>query len=76
MAVGDLSSEVLSSQFYRCSSGIPEFADIKNLFYAVVGEITSTPPSTGEFGSIAITRITDAFRRLRYTISEGFLVMY
>ena len=28
-----------------------------------------------EFGSIAITRITDAFRRLRYTISEGFLVM-
>ena len=41
------------------------FADIENLFYAVVGEITSTPPSTGEFGSIAITRITDAFRRLR-----------
>ena len=51
------------------------FVDIKNLFYAVVGEITSTSPSTGEFGSIAITRITDAFRRLRYTISEGFLVM-
>ena len=23
------------------------FADIENLFYAVVGEITSTPPSTG-----------------------------
>ena len=38
---------MLSSQFYRCSSGIPEFADIENLFYAVVGEITSTPPSTG-----------------------------
>ena len=51
------------------------FADIENLFYAVVGEITSTSPSTGEFGSIAITRITDVFRRLRYTISEGFLVM-
>ena len=51
------------------------FADIENLFYAVVGEITSTSPNTGEFGSIAITRITDAFRRLRYTISEGFLVM-
>ena len=50
-------------------------ADIKNLFYAVVGEITSMPPSTGEFGSIAIARITDAFQRLRYTISEGFLVM-
>ena len=42
------------------------FADIENLFYAVVGEITSTPPSTGrEFRSISITRITDAFRRLR-----------
>ena len=57
---------------------VPEylsFADIENLFYAVVGEITSTSPSTGEFGSIAIARITDAFRRLRYTISEGFLVM-
>ena len=40
---------MLSSQFYRCSSGIPEFsfADIENLFYAVVGEITSTSPSTG-----------------------------
>ena len=37
---------MLSSQFYRCSSGIPEFADI-DLLYAVVGEITSTPPSTG-----------------------------
>ena len=51
------------------------FADIENLFYAVVGEITSMPPSTGEFGSIAISRITDAFWRLRYTISESFLVM-
>ena len=40
---------MLSSQFYRCSSGIPaiSFTDIENLFYAVVGEITSTPPSTG-----------------------------
>ena len=38
---------MLSSQFYRCSSGIPEFADIENLFYAVFGEITSTPPSSG-----------------------------
>ena len=51
------------------------FADIENLFYAVVGEITSMSPSTGEFGSIVITRITDAFRRLRYTISGVFLVM-
>ena len=38
---------MLSSQFYRCSSGIPEFRRHRNLFYAVVGEITSTPPSTG-----------------------------
>ena len=40
---------MLSSQFYHCSSGIPEFSfvDIENLFYAVVDEITSTPPSTG-----------------------------
>ena len=39
---------MLSSQFYLCSSGIPEFSftDIENLFYAVVGEITSTPPNT------------------------------
>ena len=51
------------------------FADIENLFYALVGEITSTPPSTGEFGSIGIARITDAFQRLRCTISEGFLVI-
>ena len=43
---GELSSEVLSSQFYRCSSGIPEFVDIENLFCGVVGEITLTPPST------------------------------
>ena len=47
---------ILSLQFWNLS-----FADIENLFYAVVGEITSMPPSTGEFGSIAIARITDAF---------------
>ena len=66
---------MLSSQFYRCSSGIPEFADIENLFYAVVGEITPITQYWGELRSIAITRIMDAFQRLRYTISEGFLVM-
>ena len=67
---------MLSPQFYRCSSGIPEFADIENIFYAIVGEITSMHPVLGrEFGSIAIARITDAFRRLRYTISGVFLVM-
>ena len=42
------------------------FADIENHVYAVVGEITSTPPSTRrEFGSITITCIMDAFLRLR-----------
>ena len=41
------------------------FADIENLFYAVVGEITPITQYWGELGSIAITRITDAFRRLR-----------
>ena len=40
---------MLSSQFYRCSSGIPEFstATLKISFMQFVGEITSTPPSTG-----------------------------
>ena len=51
------------------------FADIKNLFCTVVGDITPITQYWGELESIAITRITDAFRRLRYTISEGFLVM-
>ena len=41
------------------------FADIENLFYAVVGEITPITQYWGELGSIAITRIMDAFRRLR-----------
>ena len=38
---------MLSSQFYLCSFGIPEFHDIENLFYAASGKITSTPPSIG-----------------------------
>ena len=67
---------MLSSQFIVVVLEYLSFADIENHFYAVVGEITSTPPSTGrEFGSIAIARITDAYQRLRYTISEGYLVM-
>ena len=45
---GELSSEVLSSQSYHRSSGIPELAHIENLLYAVSGEITSMPPSNGE----------------------------
>ena len=40
---------MLSSKFYRCSSGIPEFSTptSKISFMPLVGEITSTPPSTG-----------------------------
>ena len=40
---------MLSSQFYRYSSGIPEFSmpTSKISFMQFVGEITSTPPSTG-----------------------------
>ena len=46
---GELSSEVLSSLFYRCSSGIPESSTptLKISFMQFVGEITSMPPSTG-----------------------------
>ena len=79
---GELSSEVLSSQFYRCSSRIPEFADIRNLFYEVVGEITSTPPSTeagvqaychnsynGCFSKVAVN---DFRRFLGYVLKDGY----
>ena len=40
---------MLSSQFYCCSSGIPEFSTptSKISFMQFIGEITSTPPSTG-----------------------------
>ena len=40
---------MLSSLFYRCSSGIPEFSTptSKISFMQFVGEITSTSPSTG-----------------------------
>ena len=40
---------MLSSQFYHCGSGIPEFSTptSKISFMQFVGEITSTPPSTG-----------------------------
>ena len=73
---------MLSSQFYRCSSGIPEFADIKNLFYAVVGEITSTPPSTGagvrEYchssynGCFSKVEVHDFRRFLGYVLMDGY----
>ena len=75
---------MLSSQFYHCSSGIPEFsfADIKNLFYAVVGEITSTPPSTGEgvreYSHNSYNRFcskveVDDFRRFSWLCVEGWI---
>ena len=75
---------MLSSQFYRCSSGIPEisFADIENLFYAVVGEITSTPPSTGAGvrgychnlynGCFSKVEVNDFRRFLGYVLKDGY----
>ena len=79
---GELSSEVLLSQLYRCSPGIPKFADIENLFYAVVGEITSTPPSTGagvrEYCHNSYNRcflkveVNDFRRFLGYVLKDGY----
>ena len=66
---------MLSSQFNVAVLEYLSFADIENLFYAVVGEITSITQYWGELESIAITRITDAFQRFRYTIFGVFLVM-
>ena len=73
---------MLSSQFYRCSSGILSFADIENLFYAVVGEITSTPPSTGvgvrEYchnsynGCFSKVEVHDFRRFLAYVLTDGY----
>ena len=75
---------MLSSQFYGCSSGIPEicFADIENLFYAVVGEITSPPPSTGarvqEYchnlynGCFSKVEVNDFRRFLGYVLKDGY----
>ena len=58
------------------------FADIENLFYAVVGEITSTPPSTGagvrEYCHNLYNRCfskveVDDFRRfLGYVLKDGY----
>ena len=74
---------MLSSQFYRCCSGIPEFfADIENLFYVVVGEITSMPPSTGagvqEYchksynGCCSKVEVNDFRRFLGYVLKDGY----
>ena len=67
---------MLSSNFIVAILEYLSFADIENIFYAVVGEITSTHPVLGrEFGSIAIARIANGFRRSRYLIPGVFLVM-
>ena len=75
---------MLSSQFYRSSSGIPEFSfvDIENLFYAVVGEIASTPSSTGagvrEYchnlynGCFSKVEVNDFRRFLGYVLKDGY----
>ena len=62
--------------------GIPEFADIENLFYAVVGEITSTLPSTGagvrEYchdsynGCYSKVEVNDFRRFLGYVLTDGY----
>ena len=72
------------SQFYHCNSGIPEFsfADIEKLFYAVVGEITSTPPSTGagvqeychNSYNICFSKVeVNDFRRFPWLCVEGWI---
>ena len=58
------------------------FADIENLFYAVVGEITSTPPSTGagvrEYchnsynGCFSKVEVHDFRRFLGYVLTDGY----
>jgi hypothetical protein len=58
------------------------FADIENLFYAVVGEITSTPPSTGagvrEYchnsynGCFSKVEVSDFRRFLGYVLTDGY----
>ena len=75
---------MLSSQFYHCSSVIPKFSfdDIENLFYVVVGEITSTPPSTGagvrEYrhnsynGCFLKVEVNDFRRFLGYVLKDGY----
>ena len=75
---------MLSSQFYCCTSGIPEFADIKNIFYAVVGKITSTPPSSGagvrEYfhnsynGCFSKVEVHDFRRFLGYVLTDGYIL--
>ena len=68
---------ILSLQFWNTW-----FADIENLFYAVVGEITSTPPSTGvgvwqychnSYNECFSKVEVDDFRRfLGYVLKDGY----
>ena len=75
---------MLSSQFYRCNSSILEICSptSKISFMQFVGEITSTPPSTGAgvreyrdnlhngcFSKVEV----DGFRRfLGYVLKDGY----
>ena len=75
---------MLSSQFYRCSSRIPEFstATLKISFMQFVGEITSTPPRTGagvqEYRHNSYNRcvskveVNDFRRFLGYVLTDGY----
>ena len=73
---------MLSSQFIVVVLEYLSFTDIENLFYAVVGEITSTPPSTGEgvreychntynkcFSKV---EVNDFQRFLGYVLKDGY----
>ena len=57
------------------------FADIENLFYAVVGEITSTPPSTRAVqeychslynGCFSKVEVHDFRSFLGYVLTDGY----
>ena len=75
---------MLSSQFYRCNSGILEICSptSKISFMQFVGEITSTPPSTGagvrEYchnsynGCFSKVEVHDFRRFLGYVLKDGY----
>ena len=52
------------------------FTNIENIIYVVVGEITSTPPSTGAgVREYCHNSYNGCFSKVEVMISEGFLVM-